>query len=206
MEFRKIFKTDEDYQKVKVTLGNAADEFEKEFEAIKDIDVIPMHRFNEVVQERNDSKKNYEEVNKKLEKLSKESLSPEDAKKKQDEIIAEYQKKVDDANKKYNDLRRDGAIKEALAAAGAKHSTLLIKEFDMEKISDKDGKFEGIDDQIKILKETYKDLFPASEEGNNQNNPNIYQGIKNQPLMSGANSIREKFSNAFWGDNPPPKN
>ena len=51
-------------------------------------------------------------------------------------------------------------------------TTKTQEEFDAEKtkIVEKDGKYEGLDEQLKTLKESYSDLFESTSENNNDNN------------------------------------
>lgn len=84
--------------------------------------------------------------------------------------IQEYETKItnlETANKEsLSKLIKESAIKEALYAEKAKHPELLISKFDLSKIIlDEKGEkvVSGIEDQIKVNKETYKDLFGQSD-------------------------------------------
>ena len=84
--------------------------------------------------------------------------------------IQEYETKItslETANKEnLSKLIKESAIKEALYAEKAKHPELLISKFDLSKITlDEKGEkvVSGIEDQIKVNKETYKDLFGEVE-------------------------------------------
>ena len=57
-------------------------------------------------------------------------------------------------------MKIDAAINKALADNNAKHAELLAGKIDREKliVSD-DGTVSGLDEQMKGLKESYKDLF-----------------------------------------------
>lgn len=69
-------------------------------------------------------------------------------------------------------MRIDAAITKLLADNKAKHPDLLSGKIDREKliVSD-DGKVTGLDEQVKSLKETYKDLFTQTVEGRIPPNP-----------------------------------
>lgn len=69
-------------------------------------------------------------------------------------------------------IRIDSAITKLLADNKAKHPDLLAGKFDREKllVTD-DGKVTGLDEQLKGLKETYKDMFTQVVTGNKPANP-----------------------------------
>ena len=84
--------------------------------------------------------------------------------------IQEYETKIlnlENVNKEnLSKLIKESAIKEALYAEKAKHPELLLSKFDLSKILlDEKGEkvVSGIEDQIKVNKETYKDLFGEVE-------------------------------------------
>lgn len=69
-------------------------------------------------------------------------------------------------------MKIDSAITKILADNKAKHPDLLAGKFDREKllVTD-DGKVTGLDDQLKGLKEIYKDMFTQTVAGREPNNP-----------------------------------
>lgn len=69
-------------------------------------------------------------------------------------------------------MRIDAAISKVLADNNAKHADLLSGKFDREKlIVAEDGTVSGLDEQMKGLKESYKDLFGATVSGRTPANP-----------------------------------
>lgn len=69
-------------------------------------------------------------------------------------------------------IKYDAAIEKALT--GAKHADLLSAKFDRTKLTlNDDGQVEGLETQLKSLKETYKDLFEPSKRGKDPNNSGI---------------------------------
>lgn len=77
-----------------------------------------------------------------------------------------------DHDKEIKGMRIDAAINKVLAANNAKHADLLAGKFDREKlIVADDGTVSGLDEQMKGMKETYKDLFGPSVSGRNPANP-----------------------------------
>lgn len=203
MRFKDLFKSLEDYEKIKSLIGNV-EGFEKEFET-KELDMIPYGRFKDVNDQMKESKKNNEELNKKLEKLTKESITPEMFEEKTKNLIDEHKNKMTEIETKYMNLKKEYAVKDALAAAGAKHSDLLIHRLDMSKIVEREGKFEGIDEQMKGLKEAYKDLFSESSDDSSNKSVNIYEGIKSTPINQ-SGGVKDVFADAFWGGKVPPQN
>ncbi len=109
--------------------------------------------------------------------LTKERDTTTEALKKFDGVDVEALKNASEALKneyegKIRDMKIDGAIEKALSGAKVKHTDLLMDKFDREKIEiDKDGNIKGIEEQLNVFKETYKDLFKAEVSGGNPANP-----------------------------------
>ena len=203
MRFKDLFKNVDDYEKIKSLIGNV-EGFEKEFET-KELDLIPYGRFKDVNDQMRESKKNNEELNKKLEKLTKESITPEMFEEKTKNLIDEHKNKMTEIETKYMNLKKEYAVKDSLAKVGAKYPDLIIHRLDMNKIIEREGIFEGIDDQIKGLKETYKDLFSDSPSVSSNESVNLYEGIKSSPLNEGG-GMKKMFADTFWDGVTPSKN
>lgn len=77
-----------------------------------------------------------------------------------------------DHEKEIKGMKIDAAINKALADNNVKHAELLAGKIDREKliVSD-DGAVSGLEEQIKGLKETYKDLFGQGISGITPKNP-----------------------------------
>lgn len=106
-----------------------------------------------------------------------------------------------DYEAKVRNLTLDGAIEKALAGAKAKHSDLLSTKIDREKLLiSEDGKVSGLDEQLKGLKETYKDLFeekisgptPANPEGGTKGN-NTYEALMANADNMSAEEVAAQF-------------
>ena len=203
MRFKDLFKNVDDYEKIKSLIGNV-EGFEKEFET-KELDLIPYGRFKDVNDQMRESKKNNEELNKKLEKLTKESITPEMFEEKTKNLIDEHKNKMTEIETKYMNLKKEYAVKDSLAKVGAKYPDLIIHRLDMNKIIEREGIFEGIDDQIKGLKETDKDLFSDSPSVSSNESVNLYEGIKSSPLNEGG-GMKKMFADTFWDGVTPSKN
>lgn len=106
-----------------------------------------------------------------------------------------------DYEAKVRNLTLDSAIEKALAGAKAKHSDLLSTKIDREKLLiSEDGKVSGLDEQLKGLKETYKDLFeekisgptPANPEGGIKGN-NTYEALMANADNMSAEEVAAQF-------------
>ena len=89
-------------------------------------------------------------------------------------------------------LTLDSAIEKALSKANAKHGDLLSTKINKEKlVIGEDGKVTGLDDQLKELKETYKDLFEEKISGIPPANPEGGSGGNNtyEALMANADNM-----------------
>lgn len=91
-----------------------------------------------------------------------------------DAAKAEYEETI-------KNMKFDAAIEKALA--GVKHADLLGVKFDKTKLALKDdGSVEGLEAQVKSLKETYKDLFEPSKRGKEPNNSGIDPAKKSEEM------------------------
>lgn len=125
---------------------------------------IPRARFNEVNDKKKDLEQQIKDRDKQLKDLEEKVKGYEDTEK----IIKELQ----EANKKikadYEGMIRDMTIHTAILVklAGTLYPDLLIPKFDKSKIViGQDGIVSGIDNQIKIIKEQYKELFTPTVAG-----------------------------------------
>lgn len=106
---------------------------------------------------------------------------------------AEYEAKV-------RNLTLDSAIEKALTSSKAKHTDLLSTKIDREKLVITDGKVTGIEEQIKGLKESYKDLFEESLGGKTPPNPeggtpgnNTYEALLANANNMSAEEVAAQF-------------
>lgn len=149
-------------------------------EAIKEINkqapdnVVSKDEYNTVVDAKVQLAKDVKARDKQLEDLKKAD-SVEDLKN-QLEAAQEANKK---AKKEYDaeiaNMKFDTAIEKALA--NAIHPDLLSGKIDRTKLKlSDDGSVTGLDEQVKVLKETYKDQFGNAKAGNKLNNPDGKSG------------------------------
>ena len=106
-----------------------------------------------------------------------------------------------DYEAKVRNLTLDSAIEKALVNAKAKHTDLLSGKIDRDKlVISEDGKVTGIDEQLKGLKDNYKDLFeekisgipPANPEGGSGGNVTYESLIANADNMT-AEEVAAQF-------------
>lgn len=127
--------------------------------------IVAKEQYNTKVKEldtANDTIKDLKKSNGDNEELQKTIKAHEDT-------IKQLQK---DHEAELKGMKIDSAITKILADNKAKHPDLLAGKFDREKllVTD-DGKVTGLDDQLKGLKEIYKDMFTQTVAGREPNNP-----------------------------------
>ena len=120
--------------------------------------IIPKEQYNGKVKE-------LETANKTIGDLKKNNADNEELQKTIKQLKADHEKEI-------KGMKIDAAINKALADNNAKHAELLAGKIDREKliVSD-DGTVSGLDEQMKGLKESYKDLFNPVLSGRNPANP-----------------------------------
>ncbi|MCR0266073.1 phage scaffolding protein [[Clostridium] innocuum] len=161
-------------------------------EAIKEINkqapdnVVPKDQYNTVAEAKKQLDKDVKARDKQLEDLKKAG-SVEDL---QQQLNA-AQEANKQAKKEYDaaiaNMKYDAAIEKALA--NAVHPDLMSGRIDRAKLKIKeDGSIEGLEDQVKSLKETYKDLFktktgktpPEGDDPNKKPEDMSYEDFVNQ--------------------------
>lgn len=127
--------------------------------------IIPKEQYNGKVKE-------LDAANKTISDLKKENADNEALQNTIKTHEATIRQMKTDHDKEIKGMRIDAAINRVLAANNAKHADLLAGKFDREKlIVADDGTVSGLDEQVKGMKETYKDLFGPSISGRNPENP-----------------------------------
>jgi len=120
---------------------------------------IPPERLKEVVDQRNELKKLLEQRDKQLEELGKSAGLSEDLKKQLETMKTESARLQKESDDKIKNLKIDSAIEIALAGK-TKYSELLKTMVDRSGLTVlENGSVHGIEDQVKILQEKYKELF-----------------------------------------------
>ena len=115
--------------------------------------IIPKEQYNGKVKE-------LETANKTIGDLKKNNADNEELQKTIKTHEGTIKQLKADHEKEIKGMKIDAAINKALADNNAKHAELLAGKIDREKliVSD-DGTVSGLDEQMKGLKESYKDLF-----------------------------------------------
>lgn len=119
--------------------------------------------------------------------------NPEELQRKLDEAIALNDSSKKEYEEKIANMKFDSAIEKALT--GAKHIDLLSTKFDRTKLklNDKD-EVEGIEEQLKAIKESYKDLFTPEKNGKTPfNNDDDFTGITVEQFNKMSYSERTKL-------------
>lgn len=139
--------------------------------------LIPKDKYNELSEAKKDLETQLNTANTTIADLKKGNKDNEELQNKIKQYETDLETLKADSETKIKNLTLDSAIKLALKDNKAKHEDLLIGRFDREKLTIKeDGTIEGLEDQIKGLKEAYKDLFEQPLSGktppnNGESNP-----------------------------------
>jgi len=132
---------------------------------------IPKTRFDEVNDAKKDLEKQLEDRDKQLKDLQEKVKGNEELERTIKDLQESNKKAVADYEAKIKNITLDNAIRLALKEHKAKYEDLLLGKFDRDKLTIKDdGTVEGLEDQIKALKEGYKDLFEQPLSGHTPNN------------------------------------
>lgn len=141
-----------DESKIDGIVGDISKEIPKYF--------MPKDKYNEVSEAKKQLETDIKERDKQLKDLGEKAKGNEDLEKQIKELQETNKKATGDYEVKIKNITLDNAIKLALKDNKAKYDDLLMSKFDREKLKIKeDGTVEGLDEQIKSLKEGYKDLF-----------------------------------------------
>jgi hypothetical protein len=143
---------------------------------------IPRQRFNEVndkLKATNDKvialEQEKEEKNKLLEQSETFKNENEQFKTQLADLENKYAGELELKNKEIENVLKRSLVKEKFMTEGAKHTNLLLKEVDFDKITVKDNALFDFDDIFKELKTNYADLFTVK-----QNEQNVETGGQQQ--------------------------
>lgn len=130
---------------------------------------VPKAEFNTLNETKKDLEGQIKDRDKQLKDLGEKVKGNEDAEKTIKELQEANKKTKDDYESKLKDLTINTAIQSKLT--DTKYADLLSGKFDRTKLSvAEDGSVLGIDEQLKTIKETYKDLFTVNVSGREPNN------------------------------------
>ncbi len=111
--------------------------------------------------------------------------------------IKEHETTISDMEKNHKTeieiMKKENAVKDVLR--NVKYQDLLLGKFNMDNIKiNEDGSFSGIDEQMKTVREQYKDLFEA-EKDNNGKGVKVHtpSGNEDKPnnVSAGSNFAKE---------------
>lgn len=149
--------------KVDGVIGDISKELPKYF--------IPKDKFNEINEAKKQLEADIKERDEQLKGLGDKVKGNEELEKQIEELQETNKKAKEEYETKIKNVTLDNAIRLALKDNRAKYDDLLMSKFDREKLTVKDdGTIEGLEDQIKSLKEGYKDLFEQPLKGQTPDN------------------------------------
>lgn len=132
---------------------------------------VPKDKYNEVSEAKKQLETDIAERDKQLKDLGDKAKGNENLENQIKELQETNKKAKEEYEAKIKNVTLDNAIKLTLKDNKAKYEDLLMGKFDREnlKIND-DGTILGLDEQMKTIKENYKDLFEQPLKGNSPNN------------------------------------
>lgn len=137
--------------------------------------VVPKEQYNTLAEAKKKLDEDVKTRDTQLAELQKAG-SVEDLQKQLTEALEINEKAEKEYKDKIADMKLDSAIEKALS--GALHPELMSGKIDKSKLKvNKDGTITGLDEQIKSLKETYKDMFKPDKKGQSPANPESKEGI-----------------------------
>ncbi len=128
--------------------------------------IIPKEQYNGKVKE-------LDTANETIKQLKKDNENNPELQK----AIQEHEETVKNLKKAHKEeitgMRIDSAISKLLSEKNAKYPELLSGKFNREKLTlSEDGQVVGLDEQMKTIEETYKDMFGKGVSGFTPPNPN----------------------------------
>lgn len=142
------------YKQVTEKLGD------KKIAIVSDGNWIPKEKFDNVNNEKKQYKEQVDNLNKELGKLQKQLEDNQDA----TETIEKLKQQIKEKEDALIETRKQFAIESAIKDQKGKNPKAIKALLDMDKVEiDDNGKIEGIEDQIKALKESDPYLFDEVE-------------------------------------------
>lgn len=131
--------------------------------------VVPKEQYNSLAETKKKLDEDVKTRDKQLAELNKAG-SIEDLQKQLTEALEKNKKDKKDYDDKIADMKLNTAIEKALS--GTLHPELMAGKIDRSKLKiNDDGTITGLDEQIKSLKESYKDMFKPDKTGVSPANP-----------------------------------
>lgn len=124
-------------------------------------DFVPKSRLDEVLKQVNDLKAVIAERDNQLSELSKKAKGHDELTKQIEELKAANKKATEEYEAKLLAREREYALENYLNSVGSRNNKALSALLDHEKIQYVDGKFIGLEEQIKSIKESDPYLFKS---------------------------------------------
>lgn len=150
---------------------------EHKIAVVSDGSYIPKAKFDEKLQEVKEYKKQIEERDQQLEDLGEKAKGHEDLTKRIEELTAQNEKTKQEYEQKIQQQAFDHALSSALNGAKVKNTKAVRALLDTKKIKLNGDKLDGLDEQLKALKESDSYLF----EEDNAPKPMFSQGQHQKP-------------------------
>ncbi len=168
---------------------------------VDDGNFIPKSRFNEVNQAKKDLLNQLKEKDEQFNEISKKYSENKDLVNELETLRNDKTKLIEEYENKLKATEFNHALDTALNSAKCKNSKALKALLDIDSIKYEEGKLNGLDDQLRVLKESDSYLFEATTPSNtggignfrrNNNNENV--GVSSQSTFMTAirnNQIRK---------------
>jgi len=131
---------------------------------------VPKSRFNEINESKKELERQIGERDIQLKDLSTKATGNDELTKKLNELTEMNTQTKNEYENKIKDINFNAAIEKALTSNNAKYSDLLMSKIDKSKLILNENGVIGLDDQLKTLKEAYKDMFGSTQlVGSNPN-------------------------------------
>lgn len=153
---------------------------------------IPKGRFDEVNNQVKDYKGQIAERDRQIDTLSKNAKGNEDLLKQIEDLKATNAKNISDYEAKISAREKDYLIDSALSSAKSKNNKAVKSLLDLEKVTVKDGKLEGITEQIEALRKSDSYLFATDQ----QVPPNKLGGLEDD--MPGKKQLDNPTATKRW--------
>lgn len=141
------------------------DEKAKDFKIdVAEEKLIPKSKFDEVNNEKNEYKKQLGERDSQLATLQEKAKGNEELTKQIESLKTQNTKQAEEFQSKMAEREREFLLNEELSKAKTKNTKAVKALLDNEKIVLKDGKFEGLNEQIEALKKSDSYLFELGPE------------------------------------------
>lgn len=135
-------------------------------------DFIPKSRFNEVNDKLKASNEKVGTYEKQLDETKKLLEGSTEYKEKYEALNGKYEADIQAKDKEIINTSKRFLVDQKLRESGARHTSLLMNQIDLEKISIENENLLGMDPILEGLKKDYEDLFETKKVTNNNSGSN----------------------------------